>query len=190
MVFLYIKSATLPLQHLATFSSPIRCHRRRCVLFLRRRRHPPRPRRHPPRPPPSTTPPILCPTGFFATGGLPKSAVHRPTDALASRHAVGSPPSAPRTRPASSRPAPASGAPHPHNPRVVLLPILLLCAVLPSLRGSAAAARRVPYRLAGLRVVTSARASTSPCPVGRGAPPPRLPACTPTLPGCLQIGSC
>jgi hypothetical protein len=55
------------------------------------------------------------------------------------------------------RPTPASGAPHPHTPCVGLLHILLLCAILPDLQGSTAAAR-----LAALRVVASARASTSP----------------------------
>jgi hypothetical protein len=76
-VCLYIKAATLLLQHLATFSSPIRRHRRRRVLLLRCRRHPLRPSpsaaspssaprdsppppasRNPPMPSPPATPPV------------------------------------------------------------------------------------------------------------------------------------
>jgi hypothetical protein len=169
---LYIKAATLPLQHLATFSSPIRRHRRRRVLLHRYR--------HPPRPPPSAAPPVLCPPGFSVAADLPESAVHRPADALAPRHAARPPPSVLGTRPPSSRPASASGAPPPHLPRVGLLHILLH-AVLPGLR-----CRRAPCRPTDLRVVASARASTSsPRPVasafsltvvlpntGRGALPP------------------
>jgi hypothetical protein len=119
---LYIKAATLPLQHLATISSPIRRHRLRRVLLRRRRR------RHPPRPQPSMAPPVLCPTGFSAAVGLSKSAV-----TLTHRHTAGPPPSTPGTRATSSPTCP--GLPGLRRRRAVLL----LCAVLPGLRGSAAA---------------------------------------------------
>jgi hypothetical protein len=60
---------------LGHFSSPIRRHRRR----------PPPPPPWPSSSPvaPSAAPPVLCPTGFSTTASLPKSAVHRPADALA-----------------------------------------------------------------------------------------------------------
>jgi hypothetical protein len=132
MVCLYIKIATLPLQHLATFSSPICRHRRRCVLLLYRRRYPPRL-------PPSAAPLVHCPTGFSTAAGHPKSA-----DALAPRHAAVGPRNAGGFLPDLPRPP---GLPDPHTPRIGLLPILLLRAVLPGLRGSAAAAaRRAPCR--------------------------------------------
>jgi hypothetical protein len=98
---LYIKVATLPLQHLATFLSPIRRYRRRRVHLLLRRRHPPRP-------PHSAAAPVLCPTGFSADAGLPKSA-----DALAPRHAAGPPLSAFSPSSCSTPSSPAPGAPPP-----------------------------------------------------------------------------
>jgi hypothetical protein len=46
--------------------------------------------------------PRPLPPGFSAAAGLPESEVHRPADTLASRQAVGPPPSALRMRPTSS----------------------------------------------------------------------------------------
>jgi hypothetical protein len=103
---LYIKAATLPLQHLATFWSLIRRHRRRRVLLRRRRRYPPRP-------PHSAAPPVLCPTGFSTDAGLQKS-----TDALAPRHAAGPPLSASSPSSSSTPSSPTSRAPPP-SPRAL-----------------------------------------------------------------------
>jgi hypothetical protein len=131
-----------------------------------------------PDPPPSSsscpplTPPSSCLTAAFR--GAPVLCPHRNSPPpLGSRnlpstepptpspHHAGPPPSAPGTWRLPPRPAPASGAPH----HFVLLPILLLRAILPGLRGSAAATRHAPRCPAGLRVVTSARASTSSVPL-------------------------
>jgi hypothetical protein len=142
-VCLYIKAATLPLQHLATFSSLIRRHRRRRVLLLRRCCHPSRP-------PPSEAPPSSAPRD-----SPPPPASRNPPTPL------------PRARPPVRRRRPPErcflpdlprplGLPDPHTPRVGLLPILLLRVVLPGLRGSAAAAaRRVPCCPAILSIVAS-----------------------------------
>jgi hypothetical protein len=118
---------------LDTFLSPIRHHRRRCVnhlLLLLCRRHPPRP--PPSAMPPSSNPGILhrCrPPGIRRppTRRRCRPPPHR-SAAVAPRHA-NLPPSSPGTWRLPPRPAPASGAP----PRVDLLLILLLRAVLPGL---------------------------------------------------------
>jgi hypothetical protein len=122
----------------------------------------------PPPPPPLSS----SPTATFCGATRPMThrilRLRRPTK-------IRRPPTRRRRRPPKRgrlppRPASAFGAPHPHTPRVGLLPILLLCAVLPGLRGSAVATRRAPCRPVGLSVVTSASASTSsPRPSCRGA---------------------
>jgi hypothetical protein len=142
--------------------------------------------------------PVLCPLGFSATAGLPDSAVHRPADALAPRHAAGPPLSAPERGRLPPRPASASEAPPPHPPCAGLLPILLLRAVLPGLRGSAAAARLAARpacasspspahqhcRLVLLPLPSTSRLSY-PMLVGARLPPDRRR--TPALPGFPQI---
>jgi hypothetical protein len=142
---LYIKAATLLLQHLASFSSPIRRHHRRCVLLLLLRRC------HPPRPLPSVAPPCLLRPRILRRRRPPR---------------ICRPPTRPRPPPRSQSAAvgPRNAGdflPNLPQPPGLLLPIILIRVVLPGLRGSATAARRVPCRPAGLCVVASARASTS-----------------------------
>jgi hypothetical protein len=151
---LYIKAATLPLQHLATFSSPIRRHHRRRVLLLLLLC-----RCHPPRPLLSAATPVLYPRD---SSQLPASRNPSSTDPPAPsphRHGAGLPPSTPETRAAPSPTCPglrgstspsSSSRPPPHPPPLHCPP-----------RPSELRRRRAPCCWAGLRVVAYDYASTS-----------------------------
>jgi hypothetical protein len=193
MVCLYIKAATLSLQHFFVPDPP------------------PSSSSCPPLPPPSSSQtaafrgaPWPLPPGFSATASLPESAVHRPANALDLRHATGPPPSAPGTRPAFTLTCPGLRGSHPHTPRISLLLILLLRVVLPVLRGSTAV-RRVPCRPPAcasspppvhqhlcliLLPLPSASRLSFPTTVGAHPPTPLCRRRTPTLPDCPQIRSC
>jgi hypothetical protein len=176
---------TLPLQHLATFSSPIRRHRRRRVVLLRRRCHPTRPPllRHPPSSAPRDSPPPPASRNPLTPSppAMPPVRLRRPLERgrLPPRPAPATPASG--APPPPRRPPPLRRPPRPPGLRRRRV-VLLLRAVLPGLWGSA-------VRLAACRP-EHRRLVLHSCPlnVGRGTPCGHQPLPRSQL--SSQIGSC